>query len=246
MVRGNKFWLGLFFNNPPYAISNVKSMAIVGLAAGTTARQASIVYEGIEIDGYEIDPKIVEVGKQFFAMEMPELNIYTEDGRWGLEHSEKQYQIISVDAYRPPYIPAHMTTVEFFKIVKAHLTDDGVLVINVGRGPTDRRLINALASTISEVFPSIHVIDIPNTFNSIIFATVQLTVRENLVSNLSYLLGEENAPALLTDTMEIAAANLQPQPPASVVFSDDKAPLEWITNTMIVDFIFSDGLEYLQ
>ena len=170
--------------NPEFSTSKVQRIAIVGLAAGTTARQATAVYGGIPIDGYEIDPKIVEVGQKYFAMTMPNLNVYVVDGRWGLEHSPYKYDIIAVDAYRPPYIPPHLTTQEFFKICADHLTENGVLAINVGRAPKDRRLINDLAATIRTVLPSTHVIDIPNTFNSMLYATRQPTTTDNLGANL--------------------------------------------------------------
>ena len=129
-------------------------MAIVGLAAGTTARQAAAVYPNIHIDGFEIDPKIVDVGRKYFGMNEPQLSIFVQDGRVGLTNSPNRYQVISVDAYRPPYIPPQMVTQEFFRIVRDHLTEDGVLVINVGRGPQDRRLIDALGSTILPFSPA--------------------------------------------------------------------------------------------
>lgn len=228
-----------YFNPAPYSPRQVKSMAIVGLAAGTTARQASIIYPGIAIDGYEIDEKVVEIGRRFFDMNQPNLNVIVEDGRWGLEHSSSQYQIISVDAYRPPYIPWHLTTREFFQSVRDHLTSDGVLVINVGRAPQDRRLIEALSSTILSVFPSIHVVDVPNSFNSIIFATAQPTQNENFFSNLAYLLGLDAMDPLLIETAKAAAVNLQPAPAPGPIFTDDRAPVEWITNDMIFRFLIS-------
>ena len=77
-----------------------------------------------------------------------------------------------------------MTTQEFFKIIASHLTDDGVLTINVGSVPGDRRLIDGLATTMGTIFPSIHIMDIPGTLNTMIFATKQPTVRENFSANL--------------------------------------------------------------
>jgi len=47
--------------------ADVKRVAIVGLAAGTTARQLTAVYGNIPIDGFELDPKIVEVGQTYFG-----------------------------------------------------------------------------------------------------------------------------------------------------------------------------------
>ncbi len=232
--------VGPFFNPAPYDPANVKRIAIVGLAAGTTARQATAVFGPVQIDGIEIDPEIVRAGQQYFGMTMPNLNVIVQDGRWALEHSPHTYQIISVDAYRPPYIPAHLTTREFFQTAYDHLSADGVLVINVGRAPEDRRLINSLAATIGEIFPSIHVMDIPNTFNSILYATVQPTTPDNLINNIVYLEDSAQAHPLLTETARLTLAALQPAPEPGVVFTDDLAPIEWITNDMIVRYLFAN------
>ncbi len=182
-----QFLAAPFFNSPEYAPENVKSMAIIGLAAGTSARQATEVFGPILIDGFEIDPEIIRVGREYFGMTQPNLNAIAVDGRWGIQTSERKYNIIGIDAYRPPYIPWHLTTKEFFQIVRDHLTRDGVVVINVGRSPNDRRLIDGLAGTLMSIFPSVYVMDVPNTFNSIIYATNQPTHIENLYQNLIYL-----------------------------------------------------------
>jgi spermidine synthase len=235
-----------FFNQGPVGTADIKSLAIVGLAAGTTARQAAKVFPNIAIDGFEIDPKIVEVGRRYFGMNLPSLTVHVQDGRWGLSHSGKKYQVISVDAYRPPYIPWHLTTREFFQTVHDHLTDDGVMVINIGRAPNDRRLINTLASTIRTDFASIHVMDIPNTFNSILFASVTPTTTDNLTKNFDTLLGTPGTDPLLLETMNVTLASLQPDPPKAQVFTDDLAPVEGLTNDMIVKFLLAGDVEMLQ
>ncbi len=94
-----------FFNPAPVDISDIKRIAIVGLAAGTTAREALAVFPGATVDGIEIDPKIIAVGEKYFEMNSPRLNVITQDGRWAISNSSNRYDIISVDAYRPPYIP---------------------------------------------------------------------------------------------------------------------------------------------
>jgi spermidine synthase len=235
-----------FFNAAPYDPGNLERIAIIGLAAGTTARQATEVFGPIQIDGYEIDPKIVEAGQEYFDMNQENLNVYVADGRWGLAHSPHRYDVISVDAYRPPYIPWHMTTQEFFQIVHDHLTDDGVMVINVGRSPEDRRLINTLASTIRTVFPTIYAVDIPDTFNTMLYATVQPTEADNLRDNILYLHDQGSASPLLMYILGVTASNLQPEPDQDQVFTDDHAPIEWITNTMVLRFLLSGDVETIQ
>jgi spermidine synthase len=235
----------------PYFYANrkpvdVKRIAIVGLAAGTTARQMTAVYGDIPIDGYELDPKIVEVGQKYFDMTMPNLNIYIGDGRLGLEQSPHKYDIIAVDAYRPPYIPAHMTTQEFFQIVSSHLAEDGVLTINSASVPGDRRLINGLATTMGTIFPSIYTVDIPGSLNTMIFATKQKTQPENFAANLIALSQDPTIHPLLIVTMQTTFAQMKSGYEVTTVFTDDHAPIEWIVNDMVVKFILGGGTQYLQ
>ncbi len=230
-----------FFNPAPHPIDSVGKIAIVGLAAGTTARQANFVYDEPEIDGFEIDPKIVEVGQRFFEMTQPNLTVFVQDGRWGLENRPNRYDIISVDAYRPPYIPWHMTTIEFFQIAYDHLTNDGVLVINIGRSPLDRALVNDLGTTIGAIFPTVFVMDLPNSFNSILFATKQPGSWDNFLNNY-LLLAETDVHPLLLEAMAMAYNNRQPAPEKTRIYTDDLAPIEWVSNKIVLDFVLSGGV----
>ncbi len=242
----DQFSVGPFFY-PNRKTDDVKRMAIVGLAAGTAARQATAIYgEDLHIDGIEIDEKIVEVGKQYFGLNLPNLNVIIGDGRLELERSAGNYDIIAVDAYRPPYIPAHMTTLEFFTIAANRLAPDGVMTINVGSTPGDRRLINGLATTMSMQFASIHIMDIPGTLNTMIFATKQPTTKEDFAANLIALAQDSQTHPLLLNTMALTYSNFQAGYTATTVFTDDLAPIEWIVNDMAVRFILEGGLEYLQ
>ncbi|MCA1899956.1 MAG: fused MFS/spermidine synthase [Chloroflexi bacterium] len=241
-----QFSVGPFF----YAnrkLEDVKRMAIVGLAAGTAARQATAIYGGeLAIDGFEIDDQIVKVGREYFGMNLPNLAVHIGDGRLNLERSPYKYDIIAVDAYRPPYIPPHMTTREFFEIAAARLVDDGVLTLNVGSTPGDRRLIDGLATTMATQFPTIYVMDIPGTLNSMIFATKQPTTRDDFIRNLVALYNDPNAHPLLVNAMSATYANLKDGYKTTSVFTDDLAPIEWIVNDMVVSFVLQGGLEFLQ
>jgi len=239
------YFLAAPFFNPPGPDTAVERVGIVGLAAGTIAKQYTHVFGPVPIDGWEIDPGIIAVGREWFDMNEPNLNAIAQDGRWGLEHSGRRYSVIGVDAYRLPYIPWHLTTQEFFQLVYDHLTDEGVLVINVGRTPDDRRLVDDLSSTIHSVFPSVYVVDVPYTFNTILFATAQPTGVENLVAN-DLELAAAGADPLLVDVLQRAIQNLQPTPDSSVVFTDDWAPIEQVTNAMALDFIFAGSVESLR
>lgn len=241
------FLVAPYFNEPPYAPEEVESLAIVGLAAGTTARQYIAAYGDIPIVGIEIDPAIVDAGARFFDMnaeKMPSLKVYVQDGRYQLNRLDERFTVIGIDAYRPPYIPAHLTTVEFFQEVRDHLTDDGAVAINVGRTQTDRRLIDALTATLLQVFPSVHAMDVPFSFNTILVATVQPTSDQNLIENLA-LLPEDTNPVLLA-ALQVGAASLVPTQSSDVVFTDDRAPIESLVDSLVLNFLMEGGAEQLQ
>jgi len=177
---------------------------------------------------------------------LPNLIVHIGDGRWNLSQSLYKYDIIAVDAYRPPYIPPHMTTVEFYQICFDHLTDTGVLAINVGSVPGDRRLINGLATTMATIFPSIHIMDIPGTLNTMIFATKQPTTADNFATNLYRFSQRTDIHPLLLTAMQTTFANLKPGYETTQVFTDDRAPIEWIVNDMVIRFALSGKLNGLQ
>jgi len=241
-----QFLAAPFFNAPPVTTSQVESMAIVGLAAGTIARQATAVYGAIPIDGYEIDAEIIRVGQEYFEMNEPNLTPIAEDGRVGLARSQKNYSVIGIDAYQPPYIPWHLTTQEFFQIVHDHLTPTGVMVINVGRSPADRSLVDGLVGTIQQVFPSVYVMDVPMSFNSIVYATVQPTQIKNLYDNLLSLYTQKETHPLLIASLERIVLNQHPTPQSKVVFSDDWAPVELLTNQMVINYLVFGDVDALR
>jgi spermidine synthase len=236
-----------YFNPPPFTPDRVQALAIVGLAGGTIARQYQAVYPGVVMDGIEIDPAIVEAGARFFGMNataMPNLTVYVEDGRYMLRRLPRRYTVIGVDAYRPPYIPWQLTTVEFFRELRDRLTADGTAVINVGRTPSDRRLVDALTATLLQVFPSVHAMDVPRSFNTILVATVQPSDDSHLAQNAAGLSAE--APPLLRDTLALAVNTLVPAVSSDLVFTDDRAPVETLVDSLVLDFLLSGGAEQLR
>lgn len=232
-----------YFNDPslmpaiePLPLTRV---GVVGLAAGTIPKQVTQVYGPVPIDGIELDPAIVQAGRDYFAMTEPNLNVIVGDGRYELNQLNGRYDVITLDAYKVPYIPWHLTTREFFSEVKDRLDDNGVVAVNVGRAPDDRRLVDAVTATLLTVFPAVHAIDVPNTLNTILVATVQPTVASNLSVNLDQLAA--TADPLLRAILETAAANLVPTQQSDVIFTDERAPVETIIDSLVLRYLLEQG-----
>jgi spermidine synthase len=227
------FLLAPYFNPAPYSTQRLKRVAIVGLAGGTIARSYSTIFGPVPIDGIEIDPKIVDVGKKYFDMNESNLNVIIADGRAALANSPYHYNVVAIDAFRVPYIPWHLTTREYFLDVRDHLTSDGVLAINVGHTPDNHDLVDAIARTAQTVFPSVHVIDVSGSFNSIVYATIQPTSFSNLQANIT-----DAQHPLVRSITQLALKNRHNFATSGVIFTDDKAPIEQMTNAIVLNFLF--------
>ena len=229
------FLAGPLFNKPPFHPDQVERLAIIGLAGGTIARQYNDIYGPLAIDGVEIDPEIVRAGLEFFGMDIPGLRAIVADGRHFLAHTNHVYDVIAVDAYRLPYIPWHLTTVEFFQSARDRLDGDGVLIVNVGRTESDYRLVEAVVTTLRTIFPSAHVIKVPDSFNAVVVATVQPSSVDNLALNLAAV----DDPRLKGVGTQ-ALANWRQVLIDGPVFTDDRAPVEQLTNLVLMQY-FLEG-----
>ena len=230
------FLIAPFFNNPVYTADDVDSLALIGSAAGTVAKEYTAVYGPIPIDGAEIDPEIIRVGREYFDMTESNFNAVAQDGRYFLANSEQKYDVIAIDAYRPPYIPFHLTTREFFQQCREHLTDEGVVAINVGRTQSDWSLVEVLASTLKAEFPNVYTVDLAqpgqDLINVLVVATKQPTRLENLEANAEHMLSP-----LLSKVTQNAIPRAQEFTEPTIVFTDDKAPVEQVVHGLILSFV---------
>jgi len=224
--------LAPLLNEPPFAPDQVERICVIGLAAGTIARQATALYGPVPIDGVEIDPAIVEVGRRYFDMNQDNLQAFVTDGRFFLEQSPHRYDLIAVDAYRLPYIPFQLATREFFGTAQAHLTDHGVLAINVGRTPSDYRMVEAMAATLGVHFRYVHAVDLPESFNTILIAANHETRVENMVPN-----AQLSAQPWAVQVATMATRNVYALAGDGPIFTDDRAPVESLTNAIIVRYL---------
>jgi predicted membrane-bound spermidine synthase len=245
-----------YFAVAPYFYPNrdprsVTSMAMLGSATGTVPKQFLAIYgPQSRIDAVEIDPRIIAMGRQYFDMRdssydqtHPNYFVHPEDARfWLATETTQKYDVIGMDAYHQPYIPFHLTTVEFFEQVRDHLTPEGVAVVNAGKGPDgDDRLGVALAGTMRQVFPQVFIIDTAGFGNQILVGVNQ-PVGDG-AQNFSQNFNRMQVPALRTVmdwSLRFGAAPVREFQPAEAryaPFTDDKAPVEQLIDSLIFDQI---------
>jgi spermidine synthase len=212
-----------------------KDIAILGLAGGTAARQYTAAFgDGVQITGVEIDPDILTVARKYFHLDQPNVHPVAADARYWLDTQAGQYDVVVMDAYRQPYIPFHLTTREFFSEVRGHLKPGGVAVVNAGRTTTDYRLVDAIASTMAAVYPSVFLVDVPAFANTLVYASTEQTTLADVQHNLA-LINEPFAQGVAASALN--EGNLRVSPYHSQVFTDDLAPVERLIDEIIFGYV---------
>jgi MFS family permease len=220
-----------------------QNLLLIGAAAGTVPGLYTDIYGSLPITGIELDPDILSVGQDYFGATWPNYTAVAADGRRWLAQQPitTKFDVIAVDAYRPPYIPFHLTTREFFATVRDHLDEDGLVAINVGRTPTNFALVDALAATLHEAFPTVVVVDEPGPphtlGNSLVVATMQPSTLDTFRTRVAAL--PDDLPAEFRDFAEraVAQTRIAAPPPGTPIFTDDRSPVEQLVHSVIADYL---------
>ena len=205
-----------------------RSIAILGNAAGTTARAYGHFFPNTRIDAVEIDGELTDIGRRYFDLRGPHLSTHAADARPFLRRSKQRYDAIVVDAYRQPYIPFYLATREFFQLARDRLAPGGVVLINVGHPERSDRLEQVLSATMSAAFSTV-LRDPSESTNTVLLAT------SGAVSGGRLLRAASALPAPLRPVAIETAARLAPRLPGGRVYTDDVAPVEWLVDTSILE-----------
>ena len=215
----------LLLERPP------RSLAVLGNAGGTIARAFGVYYPQVDVDGVEIDPAVSEAGRRYLGLgDNARLRVHDADARPFLRASDRRYDLVYVDAYHQPYVPFYLATREFFRLARERLRPGGVIALNVATVPDDRRLVRALAATLAHEFPDVRIWPVLG-FNHLVVAGTRRIggvrrPRHSVLRPLARLLRTQLSP---------------PVERARTPWTDDRAPVEWITDRMILAYAARGG-----
>ncbi len=165
-------------------------------------------------------------------MRAPHLTIHNEDARPWLRRAEREHDVIVLDAYRQPYIPFYLATREFFELARDRLAPGGLVIVNVGHPEGSTELERVIGRTMGEAFPAV--------------------LRDPIEDENTLLVGAQRASAghldamasgLPTELRTIAhaqAARVGSELPGGEVYTDDRAPVEWLVDRSILGYAAGD------
>jgi spermidine synthase len=233
-VLTGRYW-DLFLMLPPLLERPPREMLVIGNAGGTMGRAYGRFYPRIAIDGVELDPAVNRVARRYFgAGDNPRMRLIAADGRPFLEQTRERYDLIVVDAYRQPYVPFYLATSEFFRLAREHLRSGGAIALNVAATPGDRKLSDAIGTTLLTAFPQAWRWRALR-YNDVLFALRDVVTRAELERRAA------RAPGEVALLLPLFRRRLEPVVPHGKPLTDDRAPVEWLTDRMILHEVERGG-----
>ncbi len=186
-TKENTMTYSKYFEIPFIYNSEHKKVLMVGLAGGAVARGLIKKYN-LEMDIVEIEPKMLDLAREYFYWN-DEATVYFDEGRHFIHNSDKKYDVMIIDIglVFPIW---HLYTEEAFQEYEKHLSDDGVLIINLisakeGKySKTTKSLYKTLDSVFNEVMVLRHPRVNPNEIQNIIFFASKKDIDKNKLSLL--------------------------------------------------------------
>jgi spermidine synthase len=225
----------MFLTVPPLLGRPVRRVAILGNAGGTTARAYGVFYPSAQIDGVELDPTVTTAARRYMGLgRIRRLRVITADARPFLQHTHDRFDLILVDAYRQPYVPFYLATQQFFRLVRSRLRPGGIVALNVATVPGDRRLARGIAGTLRTEFPQV--------------LTWQALKLNQLVLGFDRPISRARLRAAVARTPErvrvltrLLAEHARDAAPSGQPWTDDRAPVEWVIDRMIIEYAARGG-----
>ncbi len=208
-----------------------RNVLVLGMGGGTTVRAYRRFYPGARVTAVEIDPVIVRAAYEQMGVEPgPDLSVHVEDARPFLKRTAESFDVIEADLFAGgPYAPFYCLTVEFFEAARARLAPSGLLSMNVYAPGGDRTLAESVVATLGRVFPT--VLEVPLAEEEVLIAFREAIALDRVRSTLSGIALPEELRAVAQQT----AAAVRPAVTGDgLVLTDDRAPVEPLTHSMIV------------
>lgn len=162
--------LAPFFAGQGRRPTGLRSLS-VGDAAGTLRSVYGSVHPGAVVDAVDIDGAAMALGDRHFGGDKATGERYVVDGRVFLAHAEATWDCVHVDAYaHQVYIPAHLASVEFFRLVHARLRPGGVVACNVGALRRTDPVLQRIGASVRAVFGHAVAALIPGSRNALLVA----------------------------------------------------------------------------
>jgi spermidine synthase len=135
------------------------SSLFIGGGGYTFPKYLSVLHPESDIHVLEIDPAVTEAAHEYLQLprDTP-IKTHNQDARlWFIENRPVgQFDIVYGDAFNDLSVPYHLTTLEFDRMVRASMKEDGILMTNIIDNYHSGEFLRAYLRTLTESFEHVY------------------------------------------------------------------------------------------
>lgn len=125
-------------------LDSLETALCLGGGAYSVPKDIVRVYSQSKVDVVEIDPQVTQVAEKYFNTKHERIITLNQDAHQFLEDNpQKQYDLIFLDVFIGKEAPFSLMTKEAAELLRDHLNNPGVLIVNLG-GTTGKGLTKSL------------------------------------------------------------------------------------------------------
>ena len=166
-----------YFRLVEHFVPEMRRLLVLG-GGFSFPKYALVNYPNVSLDAVELDPGIITLARDYFELkDHPRQRIIAEDARTFLNRNRMAYDAILCDTFNSHYsVPFHLATLEAAQRMKAALSPNGVVLINLLSSPEGEcsRFLRALVGTYMEVFPRVLTFAVGNPQDSTCWQNILL------------------------------------------------------------------------
>ncbi|HEX9733653.1 MAG TPA: fused MFS/spermidine synthase [Thermoanaerobaculia bacterium] len=142
-------------------VPEIEDVLVLGMGGGSFGSYMRSRLPELRVDYVDIDPAVPELARRLmYFRDDPFSTVRVDDARRFLRRSSRRWDVIYTDTYIGHSIPFHLSTVEFFREVEAHLRPDGAFGVNLVAAP-ETPFGGAFLRSVRAVFPHTYLFNVP-------------------------------------------------------------------------------------
>jgi spermidine synthase len=176
-IFNSTFPYAMVMDIPKFMFEKPGDAVLVGLGGGSVAR--NYYRAGWKVDTVEIDPYMPRIAEEYFSCDAESSNVQVMDGRQYFLATDKQYDLVLLDAFGSSSIPFHLVTREAFGLIKQHMKPGAILAMNIEARTWHDILVHSLSATLHQHFAHVLALPIaepPNTLGNLVLLASDRTL----------------------------------------------------------------------
>lgn len=147
--------------------TRARKVLLIGCGGGTLGTM--LARKNLAVTAVDVNPAAFEFARLYFDLP-DDVGCKVADGYEFLLSDGGSYDAIVLDAYQGDQIPVHLQSLDFFKLIRSHLTRCGLVLANIHVMHNHDDSVHKIANRMASLWSDVRLLDSPGWLNRNVIA----------------------------------------------------------------------------